>query len=152
MAAIRRHRSRVYGVLLDLWSESDACRHRRFAFYRLVVVSSWQFESNVRPLMAQTYARRVELRPSYARYKNAKKELRKRLRMGRITPAQRVELQARAYREYLTGEVAIPTEDGPLVLAVEEVKAMGCNSRCWYAGHPKCDCQCDGRLHGVATS
>ena len=61
------------------------------------------------------------------------------------------EAQAVAYREYLTGHVRLDLDDGPLVLAIADVHAAGCNSTCWTASKDVCVCRCGGKQHGIAT-
>ena len=108
--------------------------------------------------MPQTYAQRVKLRPAYARYKNRKQTLRRRVNAGTLTPTQRAELQTEARTEYLTGVTAVapPTwlqwaeqqvEAG--VLANEQEGLALCNRACWFAEKSRCKCPCGGVNHGT---
>ena len=87
--------------------------------------------------------------PRWKTYKNRKKTLRQDVKAGRISQAERTELQAAAYREYLTGEVYLDGHSAPLVLASPDAMLAGCNRQCWSASKPQCRCPCLGANHGA---
>ena len=92
--------------------------------------------------MAQSYADRIKARPAYAAYKNRKKYLREAVKMGRITPEDREQLQEAAFWIYM--------RDPQVSAHHQAVASSPCgNLMCPSATRSdKCKCKCGGRYHG----
>lgn len=110
--------------------------------------------------MPQAYADRVAARPGYARFKNRKKELRRQLRAGRISPDEHADLMDLARAEYRDGAGgdAAGVLDAETQAKVDKLKAdiaddwLPCtNDWCLAATGRTCICECEGRWHGVAV-
>ena len=97
--------------------------------------------------MPQTYAQRKAARPHWARYKNTKKALRRRVQRGSMTEEERARQQELARVQYLLDDLK---EQGiawdPELARVAQ--SGGCWLTCALASGPKCRCECGGVGHG----
>ena len=100
---------------------------------------------------------------AWCRYKNRKKTIRQRWKMGEIDDAERDRLREEARRCYLTGEmsdaaaahldrVKAATEwlAGNDVPDSDAIVSGNCNEECIAARALYCSCDCAGANHGAA--
>ena len=114
----------------------------------------------------QSHQQRKAARPAWARFKNKKKELRRRQQAGLISAEERARLQEIAKQQYLDDPDTPPGVDRRPITPEERRRIAEIiaehpgdgdggepcgNEWCMTARETNCHCKCEGRWHGCVT-